>query len=235
MEVQISVAKVKKYATRESGDTVEIIERPGGGVSVVLADGQSSGFGAKRISNKVARKVISLLAEGVRDGAAARAASDYLLAERGGRVSATLNILSVDMDSGSLVVTRNNAAPALIYQDDKLIVHDEPSQPIGLYRNTRPQIVEVPLRENTAACIYTDGLVHAGKRAGTPIDTPQLFADQAAAPHNSAESIADFLLTTAYELDDARPSDDLSVVVLRVTPLTDEEGKRRMTLTLPLV
>ncbi len=66
VEVRIAVSKVRKYATSESGDTVEIVERPNGGLSVVLADGQSSGKGAKAISNLVVRKVISLLAEGVR-------------------------------------------------------------------------------------------------------------------------------------------------------------------------
>ncbi|GAI87026.1 unnamed protein product [marine sediment metagenome] len=53
MEVQIAVAKVKKYATSASGDTVEVVERPQGGVSVVLADGQSSGRGAKWVSTFV--------------------------------------------------------------------------------------------------------------------------------------------------------------------------------------
>ena len=72
MEVQIAVSKIRKYATPSSGDTVEFIERPQGGVSVVMADGQSSGRGAKFISTLVVRKVIALLAEGVRDGAAAR-------------------------------------------------------------------------------------------------------------------------------------------------------------------
>jgi hypothetical protein len=69
MEIQIATSKVRKYATRTSGDTVEIIERPNGGVSVVMADGQSSGRGAKWVSSFVVRKVISLLADGVRDGA----------------------------------------------------------------------------------------------------------------------------------------------------------------------
>ncbi|MBI4730570.1 MAG: hypothetical protein HY781_00240 [Chloroflexi bacterium] len=73
MEVQIAVAKTNKYAVTESGDTLEVVERPNGGLSVVLADGQTSGRGAKAVSMMVVRKVISLLAEGVRDGAAARA------------------------------------------------------------------------------------------------------------------------------------------------------------------
>ena len=78
MEIQIAVAKTNKYAVTESGDTLEVVERPNGGLSVVLADGQTSGRGAKAVSMMVVRKVISLLAEGVRDGAAARAASDLL-------------------------------------------------------------------------------------------------------------------------------------------------------------
>ena len=99
MEIQIGVAKINKYASSESGDTLEVIERPNGGLSVVLADGQRSGKSAKRISNMVVRKVIALLAEGVRDGAAARAASDYLFTQKSGKVMSTLNILSLDMES----------------------------------------------------------------------------------------------------------------------------------------
>src|SRR5512139_2533193 len=108
MEIQIAVAKTRKYAVSSSGDTVEVVERPQGGISVVLADGQSSGKGAKWISTLVVRKVITLLAEGVRDGAAARAASDSLYTERGGRVSSTLNIISIDQQTSTMVITRNN-------------------------------------------------------------------------------------------------------------------------------
>jgi len=41
MEMQIAVAKINKYATSESGDTLDVVERPTGSLSVVLADGQS--------------------------------------------------------------------------------------------------------------------------------------------------------------------------------------------------
>ena len=66
LELQVAVAKVSKYAVSESGDTVELIERPHGGLSLVLVDGQRSGKSAKAISNIVARKAVSLLADGVR-------------------------------------------------------------------------------------------------------------------------------------------------------------------------
>ena len=129
MEVQVAVAKVAKYATSESGDTVEMIERPHGGLSFVMVDGQRSGRSAKAISNLVARKAISLLAEGVRDGAVARAAHDYLYTYRGGKVLATLNILSIDMVSRTIVLSRNSHCPIVVVLDEGLRILDEASRP----------------------------------------------------------------------------------------------------------
>ncbi|MFQ5944264.1 MAG: hypothetical protein ACE5JF_11995 [Anaerolineales bacterium] len=55
MEALVAAAKLGKYATSESGDTLEMVERPSGGISFVLADGQRSGKPAKAIANVVTR------------------------------------------------------------------------------------------------------------------------------------------------------------------------------------
>ncbi len=234
MEVQIAVAKINKYASSASGDTVEMIERPNGGLSVVLADGQSSGKGAKAVSNLVVRRVISLLSEGVRDGAAARAASDSLYTERRGKVSATLNIFSVDMQTGTLVITRNNPAPVLLVIQEKTKWLEEVSQPVGLYRDTRPVITEVPLEAGLVAIMYTDGLVHAGSRTGDRMDIAACTTDCLDCEDPSPQDVADALLAEAYQLDQGRPVDDISVVVLRVTSHSGDEV-RRMSVRLPLI
>jgi serine phosphatase RsbU (regulator of sigma subunit) len=234
MEAQIAVAKIRKYATSNSGDTVEVIERPQGGVSVVLADGQSSGRGAKWISVMVVRKVIALLAEGVRDGAAARAASDSLFTERGGKVSATLNILSVDLQTRTLVITRNNPAPVLIANNDDIRMLEEPCKPIGLYRDTRPVINEVSLQAGLTVAVYSDGLIHAGSRYGQPMDVVACLNTLLDDEDPSPQFIADSLLDHALKLDQYRPVDDISVVVMRVTRHSGDEV-RRMTVRLPLI
>lgn len=233
MEVVVGISKIKKYATSESGDTVEVVERPNGGLSIVLADGQSSGKGAKWISTLVVRKVITLLAEGVRDGAAARAASDSLYTERGGKVSATMNILSVDSQTRTLVITRNNPAAVLLARHDTIISLDEPSIPIGLYRGTRPLITEIPLEPGITVVVYTDGLIHAGSRYGESMDVPttlQALLDEED-PH--PQFIADSILDHALKLDRGRPADDISLVVLRVTSKQGDDV-RRMSVRLPL-
>jgi serine phosphatase RsbU (regulator of sigma subunit) len=233
MEVQIAVSKIKKYATSDSGDTVEVVERPQGGVSVVLADGQSSGRGAKVVSNLVVRKVISLLAEGVRDGAAARAASDSLYTERNGKVSATLNIVSIDRQTQTMVITRNNPAPVLIVLKDQIRVLEEASLPVGLYRNTRPIITEIPLEAGLTVVVYTDGLVHAGERCGENVDVPTCLQVLLEGETPSPQLVADSLLEQAVRLDENRPVDDISIVVVSVLPAVGDEV-RRMTVRLPI-
>ena len=233
MEVQIAVAKIRKYATSSSGDTVEVIERPQGGVSLVMADGQSSGKGAKWISTMVVRKVITLLSEGVRDGAAARAASDTLFTERKGKVSSTLNIISVDRQTQTLVITRNNPSPALLAVKGQVHLLDQSSNPVGLYRDTRPVITELPLEAGIIAAVYTDGLVHAGSRYGKPMDIEACFQTLLDEEPPSSQFIADSLLAHAMKLDQDRPADDISVAVLSVLPHAGDEI-RRMTVRLPL-
>ncbi len=233
MEIQIAVAKVNKYASSESGDTLEVTERPNGGLSVVLADGQSSGRGAKAVSMLVVRKVISLLAEGVRDGAAARAASDSLYTEKNGKVSSTLNIISVDMGTRTVVLARNNPAPIIICMDDKIDMLESDSRPIGTARNTRPVITEIPIQAGLTIICYTDGLVHAGDRRGQPMDVHTTLSALVEEQDLLPQEIADTLLEHALRLDDNRPADDISVVVLKVVQPQGDEV-RRMMVRLPI-
>ncbi|MGB9672684.1 MAG: PP2C family protein-serine/threonine phosphatase [Anaerolineales bacterium] len=233
MEVQIAVSKVSKYAVSESGDTVEVVERPHGGVSVVLADGQSSGKGAKSISNLVSRKVISLLAEGVRDGAAARAASDYLYTHKSGKVSSTLNICSVDLSTKSIVITRNNPAPVIIVQDSNIHSFDDDSQPVGIYRNTRPKIIEIKLDVGIWVFLFSDGLIHAGSRNGTHLDLHSIIRTLLQQEYASPQYVADYLLNQAVQIDQGRPCDDISVVVMQVLNLQGDHT-RRMLVRLPI-
>lgn len=233
MEVQIAVAKVNKYATSESGDTLEVVERPNGGLSVVLADGQTSGRGAKAVSQMVVRKVIGLLAEGVRDGAAARAASDALYTDKKGKVICTLNIASIDLHSGTIVLTRNNPSPMFICRNMDIDRVDVESIPLGTSRDVRPSITEIEIEVGLTVIIYTDGLVHAGERRGQPMNTMEVLQSMLEDLDPTPQHIADTLLAHAVNLDDNRPADDISVVALKVSP-RDGDNVRRMSVRLPL-
>ena len=234
MELQIAVSKVGKYATSESGDSLEMIERPGGGLSLVLVDGQHTGRGAKTISNLVARKAVSLLAEGVRDGAAARAAHDALFTQHSGKVQATLNIVSVDLASKTLVLSRNNPSPIFVVRPSAVTELSDPSQPIGLYRHTRPVISEIPLQADTVVVVYTDGLATAGTRKGKLMDVRAKVEKLHTAGLEAAQTWADRLLSEALSHDDGRPADDISILVAAVLKRQTPDDARRLLVRMPL-
>ena len=238
LELEVAVAKVSKYAVSESGDSVEVIERPHGGLSLVVVDGQRSGKSAKAISNIVARKAVSLLADGVRDGAAARAAHDYLRTLRGGQVSATLNILSLDLVTRTIVVSRNSHCPVLLAHNagGEVRLLDEPSTAIGIHPGTRPVISELPIEPDLQVVVFTDGVLSAGVRYGEKLDVVDFVHTQLQdCPDRAlARHLADALLARAVELDRGRPGDDVTVVVTSVVARRQPDDVRRLSVRLPI-
>jgi len=238
LDLQIAVSKVGKYATSESGDTVEVVERPQGGLSVVLADGQRSGRAAKLISNIAARKIVSLLADGVRDGAAARAAHDYLRTLRQGKVSAEVSIISVDLVTSTVVVSRNSRCPALVVRTNdgtpKCTLIDQPGEPIGIYARTKPVITEVQIEAGMYVILFSDGVLMAGSRQGTSFDVAEFVCLYLEGRETGAPALADAIVAKAVELDNGRPLDDISVIVLAVRPAVSDDSTRRMIVQIPI-
>lgn len=243
LTVEIAVAKVAKYAVAESGDSVEIVERPNGGFSIVIVDGQRSGKSAKAISNIAVRKAISLLAEGVRDGAVARATHDYLRTQRSGQVSAELTIISVDLETRTIVISRNSQCPVLIRHASESdpsaaawTALDSPAEAVGVRQRVKPVINEWPLRSGQVLVTFTDGMLHCGARSGTSQDIATLLTSLRIDTLAATQDMADDLLDAALAADEHRPADDISVVVMRVFDCRPEDSLeiRRMMISFPL-
>ncbi|MCC6315657.1 MAG: SpoIIE family protein phosphatase [Thermomicrobiales bacterium] len=231
--IDIGVAKTNKYASRESGDTVEVVERPGGGISAVVCDGQGSGRAAKTLSVLVTSKAVAMLTEGVRDGAVARGVHDSLFAFRHGQVSATLEILSVDLRSNTVVATRNTVTPMIAGPIGAPHLYESDAGPIGRYHLGRPHVAQWPLEIGFVAVVVTDGVVTAGRHCGhSPIDLLTWVAD--VDPATPAADLAHRLLVEAIALDRDRPGDDMSVVALRLRESETEPLVRRMAVQIPL-
>lgn len=233
LRIDIAIAKTNKYASRESGDTVEIVERPGGGMSVILADGQGSGRAAKSLSMLVTAKVSSLIKEGVRDGACARAANDFLHAMRHGQVSATLDILSVDLKTSTVVITRNGDSSYFIKTDDMVEVNRGKERALGLHARTRPWAAEFPLSTCQRVVLISDGIANSGMKSGMEaFDLARAsLAFDAAIP---AQTIADTILSEAVSRDKDKPGDDMSVVALSLKTHNEQIIIRRMSAEVPL-
>jgi len=235
--VDLAVAKTEKYASRESGDTVELIERPSGGFSIVMIDGQGSGRAAKTLSLMLSSKAVALVKEGVRDGVVARATHDYLFAFRHGQVSATLDLLSVDLKTPSIVVTRNAEAPMLLRDAEGIRAIGTESGPIGRYRWTKPSVMELPLQEGVRLVLFTDGIPHSGRKQSVPPFDFDELAARVLTEDRPAQEIADHVLEEALLRDRHHPGDDMAVVVLSLRAPQAGTGPviRRIHAEIPLV
>lgn len=232
--IDVGVAKTEKYASRESGDTVEIVERPRGGFTIVMIDGQGSGRAAKTLSLLLSSKAVALVKEGVRDGVVARATHDYLFAFRHGQVSATLDLLSIDLETRTVVVTRNADAPMLVSVKGAVSVQPVSSGPIGRYRWTRPTVTEVPIAPGLEVVLFTDGIWHSGKRTNEPPIDLEAFARQHFGQAIAAQSLADTLLRDVIARDRGKPNDDMAVISLSLREGGSEPAVKRMGLSVPI-
>lgn len=232
LQADLAAAKTSHYAARESGDTVELVERPDGGFTLVLVDGQGHGFPAKMLSLQLTAKAVALIKEGVRDGAVARAVHDYLHAYRGGRVSATLDLLSLDLNANLILATRNADVPGLVCREGTWAPLATGSGPIGVRRHMRPVIDQFDLAAGVCVVLYTDGIARAGERFGSALDAPAAVREVGEA---GAQTIADTLLAAAMAADRGRPHDDMTVIALTVRARSEAAVVRRLAANVPLV
>ena len=226
MEINIAVAKIDKFGVGTSGDTVEVIERPNGGISVILADGQMNSESQKAISTMAAHQVIDHISHGVRDGASIRAASSRIFAEYQGNVEADLNVISVDLQTNTILISRNSPIPVFLIDDEKIDRLSTESAPIGFREEITPTIVELPIRSGISVITLSDGVYHAGRKYPQNPDICTTLEALIEGQDLYAQEIADFLLSRSMRLDDGRPRDDMSVVVLMVSPESKDHIRR---------
>jgi len=237
LTIAAAMRKQPKWGLSISGDSFDLVERPRGGLSLILADGQGTGEAAKRLSGMVVARTANLIAEGARDGAVARAVHDLLYALRGGRVLCTLTVVSVDLYTGTLVVSRNSESPVLLKlgpgPDSPIEVMDEPVEPIGVHDQMKPAIRQWPVTAGMTLVAFTDGLTNAGKRRGRPArlaDVVELLRrDEGGEPEVLADHIFDYILDRCA----GRPEDDVTVLVLGIREQPQDNRLRTLSVRLP--
>jgi serine phosphatase RsbU (regulator of sigma subunit) len=233
MEIQIAIAKVNQYQNLKSGDSIEAIERPNEGITAVISSGIQADRSSKSISLFVAKKVISLIADGVRDSAAARAASDSLYTEYKGLASAALTILSVDLQTNTVVLTCNSHAPIFIARNDSIEKLSTECALIGHNLEIRPSVSEIPIESGITIATVSIGFLHAGIALSQQIDIKQSLSDLFEDQQSDAKELADCLLLQAIRLDQNQPNNDMSVIILKISS-SEVDQIRRMSINIPI-
>ena len=217
MELRFAVAKTDQFGAATTGDTVETTERPNGGISIILADGQEDARDSKAISTMVSHKVIEFITQGYKDSIAVRSASNWIYQEYSGRVSANLNILTADLQTNTIVISRNNPVPVFLVTDGQVDTLSEDSVPIGTQLDVSPSIVELSLIPDMLIIMVSDGVYFAGQPEKNEMDILTIIKSLVEEQEISTREIADTILNWAIRLDNDRPKDDMSVIVMLIS------------------
>lgn len=231
MEINFSVSKIDQ-PNFEGGDSVEVVERPNGGFSVAMASGFQNNRGSKMISYSVVKKVISFIADGVRDGAAARAASDALFTQHNGQSLAALTIISVDLQTDTLVFSCNSPAPLYLYRNDVVEKMTTECALIGTGLDVRPSVTEISIEPGLTVIALSAGIKRASRENSQKIDLPAYISSLMEIEYPSLSWISDSILNQAIRLDSDHPQVDLSAAVLQITH-THKDNIRRLSVNLP--
>src|SRR5215204_2684821 len=219
-KIDIASAATHKYAVSKSGDVVDVVERPGGGYGVVLADGQGSGPAGRAIARMVASQAGRLLQDGARAEVAALAASDALLHARSGQVSAGLDVVTIDPGS-NIEIARFSSNFIIVCGDGVWTELPHSGGPAGRIAHQSPEIESLPLLDGLSIVLATDGIVQAGSRFGMSFDLLNHMR-KSSDGINPAELCRD-VLNAAMEADRGRPQDDQTVVAITVSSASSDQ------------
>ena len=113
MEIQAAISKIDRYSSTEQGNKVEIIERPNGGISIVMGEGKLAGSRSQDVTMKAVHAVLNMIAEGVQDGASSRMVLRRIHDEHQQNADVKISVISCDLLSKTIVITKNNPTPVL--------------------------------------------------------------------------------------------------------------------------
>ena len=225
MEIQAAISKVDRYSSAEQGDKVEVIERPRGGISIIMAEGKLSGRRSRSIAMKAVHSILNLISTGVHDGAASRTVLSNIHDEHKGKAQVRLHIISCDLESQSIVITKNNTTPVLTVFEGSVdyLPFDgtTDSDPCDC-----PSVYQFEIQEGRDFILVSDGILQAGAQHEHMLDLRLLVESLFEDDEPTVQTIADTILNQAISQDLGRPHDDMTVTVLRISPTPSSNIRR---------
>ena len=234
MVIELGLAKQGRISSPDNDETTEIIERPSGGESVIYCNGKRNGQPSKTISSIIVNRVLEKIAESFRDSTALRSVSDQIYREHSGHICGDLCMISIDFQSGTIVVSRCMDIPVYFYQRGYLDSWRTKAESIGSVKGLHPSITEIPMEPGTTILMLSEGALNAGKNTMETDEVDDLILSTIEESSEfSADRMAEFFLKRAITLDSYKPQEDMTVIVLKVCPETPS-FTRRIFLTCPV-
>lgn len=225
MEIEAAISKIDRHASSEQGNKVEIIERPNGGISIIMAEGKLNGKRSKALTMKAVHDVLSEISDGLNDGASVRLVLTRIRNEHNEKAHVNISVISCDLQSGTIVITKNNSIPVLVYENGECRF-------LPLTNNSEidrfdPVVYQFEFKPEQTFILISQGLQLAGNHYENTIDlTTAVDSIYDNDEEPNVQNVSDTLLKQAIAFDGGRPRDDMTVIVLKVSQATNKDIRR---------
>ncbi len=202
---EIAVAQNTCAGEKLSGDVCEQYEDSG--ISTfILSDGMGSGGRAAVDGAMAAGITARLLRAGMKPDTVLKMVNTALLAKSGDESLTTLDILQMDLFSGSIRMYKAGAVTSLLKSKGRISRIEAPSLPIGILRETGFAESKDTIGDGDMLILMSDGMVSDGVA---------WMEEYVKDKEGSAGEIADGLLKVALSrVKDTERADDMTVAVV---------------------
>lgn len=211
-------------AQEVGGDYYDFITLDERNLGVVIADVAGKGIPAAlfmALSRSIMRAVAS------RDKATdevIRESNDLITADASAGMFVTLFYCVLDRDSGHLVYVNAGHNPPLHYRSETATLHTllPTGMAMGVLQGNTYSVGNVSLAPGDLLVLYTDGVTEAFNHDGEEFGEGRLMDIVIASHDSNAEDLLEIIFSRVNEFTGgATQSDDITVVVIRRTPVGD--------------
>jgi len=203
------------------GDWYDVFQLPSGRLGLVIGDVVGRGVLAASVMAEIRASLRAYLMEGHPLPAVMQLLNE-LLVSMGRHRSATVAMLEIDFESGTVEGVSAGHLPPLIVSPDGEATFLEPAQglPLGIRRGGDYRTRRYRIEVGSTVLLYTDGLV---ERRGEPIDEglDRLRAAARRAARNEDATFADRVYRELVE-DGGALEDDVALLAVESLPLGPE-------------
>ena len=141
-----------------SGDATGECRIPGGYVCFALSDGMGRGRQARNESEAAIRLLFRLYNAGVEKELVYENVNRMLLAQNESETYATLDAVSIDLNTGEAELLKYGAPPSFLLRDGQISTITGEALPCGILAEAKPSVFRLKLKRNDRIVLCSDGV-----------------------------------------------------------------------------
>jgi len=203
---EIHWAAVPRWAARSSSDLIDIVESPGGEVTLIMVDVQGSGATGHALAHATAARLADVIRDGISLELAAKLVSQWLCSNRNGSVLASILLArAAQVDQPvTIAIFGTHVIGQKHGESYEVEIRDAPMA--GQMSDPAPTILHCDLPADGVLLLPNDGCAGTAAALRALIDA----ALNGSLPSDSAGALLDAALTR----DQGRPRTDMAVAAI---------------------